>query len=230
MVITIANTKGGSGKSTLALNLAIKLGIGGKEVLVIDTDSQASLIKFSNIRSTKKDEDSSAYKSKFVCVHRSGVGGLSDTIKEMASKYEFLIIDTKATMNDEQKRALLLSDIALIPTTTSQIDLSELLAMFDYIKDIQVINESLRAFVVLNRINPNPFLRNEPKELKEFIQSYKIDKDLSGITIMDSILCDRVNYKRSISSGLGVAELESSDTCNVEFGAFYDEFIKRSKE
>lgn len=222
MIITIANSKGGSGKSTITINLATKLALEGKDVLVIDTDEQKSLDKFSNIRN---DCD---IQQIFTCVSKSG-NALTDTIKQMITKFDFILIDTKATINPEQKKSMLLSDYVIVPTTTSQIDLSELLNMFNYVGDVKDLNEDLKTFIILNRINPNPFLSNEPKELKEFIESYKEENNIKDIEIIDSIIYDRIDYKRSISKGLGVCELDSNNSCNIEFSKFYDELKNKVK-
>lgn len=222
MIITIANSKGGSGKSTITINLATKLALEGKDVLVIDTDEQKSLDKFSNIRNDCEIQQI------FTCVSKSG-NALTDTIKQMITKFDFILIDTKATINPEQKKSMLLSDYVIVPTTTSQIDLSELLNMFSYVSDVKDLNEDLKTFIILNRINPNPFLSNEPKELKEFIESYKEENNIKDIEIIDSIIYDRIDYKRSISKGLGVCELDSNNSCNIEFSKFYDELKNKVK-
>lgn len=222
MIITIANSKGGSGKSTITINLATKLALDGKDVLVIDTDEQKSIEKFSNIRNAKEMEQ------RFEVVCKSG-NALADTIKAMSRRYEVILIDTKATINNEQRKAMLLSDYLIIPTTTSQIDLSELLNMFGYVSDVKDLNDTLKAFVVLNRINPNPMLYKEPMELKEFIDSYKAENGFEDIIIFDSIICDRVDYKRSIAKGEGVCE-NAESSCDVEFSKFYDEFMQKISE
>lgn len=54
MIITIANSKGGSGKSTICLNLAIRFALENKDVIIIDTDEQRSVGKFSDIRESRK--------------------------------------------------------------------------------------------------------------------------------------------------------------------------------
>lgn len=131
-------------------------------------------------------------------------------------------------MNNEQKNGILLSDFVIIPTTTSQIDLSELLEMFDYIKDCKIINDTLKAFVLFNRISPNPFLAKELIDMQEFISAYKAENGFDDIITLDSILCDRVDYKRSIANGKGVCEMSESQS-SIEFGRFYDEFMQKIK-
>ncbi len=234
MILTIANSKGGSGKSTIALNLAIALGLDKKDVLVIDTDEQRSIEKFSNIRSTMLEqlnnniESAKQYQSNFTCISRNG-NALSDTIKQMAKKYEIVIIDTKASISTEQRKSMLLSDYVLIPTTASQIDVSELLMMFEYISDIKDFNPNLKVFIVLNRISPNPFLSNESLELKQFIDEFKSDNKLDDIHILDSIIHDRIDYKRSITKGLGVCELDLNNKCHIEFSNLLNELQEKMK-
>lgn len=42
MILTVGNTKGGSGKTTLAVQLAISLARAGRDVLLVDGDTQGS--------------------------------------------------------------------------------------------------------------------------------------------------------------------------------------------
>ena len=50
MVISIVNIKGGTGNTTTAHNLGAALAEYGKKVLLIDSDSQASLTKALGVR------------------------------------------------------------------------------------------------------------------------------------------------------------------------------------
>ncbi|GAA9080892.1 hypothetical protein Taitung30_06950 [Helicobacter pylori] len=66
-----------------------------KEVVVLDTDSQKSMETFTEIRSNNE------YKT-FSLFNRSS--GFSDTLKQMVSKYENILIDTKGNIVKKPKR------------------------------------------------------------------------------------------------------------------------------
>ncbi len=135
MIITIANEKGGSGKSTLCLNLCVQLLLDKKDIAALDTDSQKSLEVFTNIRSETSLPN-------FTLFNRTG--NITDTLKQMMDKYEYILIDTKGEHSKESQRAMLLSDWVLIPTTPSQLDTAVLLDMLERIRDIQALNENVK--------------------------------------------------------------------------------------
>ncbi len=153
MIITIANEKGGSGKSTLCINLALQFLAEQKDIVVLDTDPQQSVEVFVNIRS----ETSLPI---FPLFNRTG--NITDTLKQMVGKYQIVIIDTKGEHSKESQRAILLSDLVLIPTTPSQLDSAVLLDMLERVQDLQALNEKLKALVLINRIPPIP-TREVPK-------------------------------------------------------------------
>ncbi|WQZ51345.1 ParA family protein [Helicobacter pylori] len=191
MTICIANEKGGSGKSTLCLNLAVQLLKDNKEVVVLDTDSQKSMETFTEIRSNNE------YKtfSLFNCS-----SGFSDTLKQ------------------ETQKAMLLSDIVLVPTTPSQLDTEVLANMLERIEQLQELNENLRALIIINRMPTIPTLK-ERKALSDFI---KENNPSDKITLLESSLSERIVYKRSVSEGLGVIEYSDKKAIN-EWVNFYNE-------
>ncbi|GAA7868331.1 hypothetical protein HpBT032_11640 [Helicobacter pylori] len=71
-------------------------------------------------------------------------GNITDTLKQMMDKYEYILIDTKGEHSKESQRAMLLSDWVLIPTTPSQLDTAVLLDMLERIRDIQALNENVK--------------------------------------------------------------------------------------
>ncbi|MFP6316039.1 AAA family ATPase [Helicobacter pylori] len=219
MTICIANEKGGSGKSTLCLNLAVQLLKDNKEVVVLDTDSQKSMETFSTIRAEKE-------RPTFSLFNRSS--GFSDTLKQMVSKYENILIDTKGEYSKETQKAMLLSDIVLVPTTPSQLDTEVLANMLERIEQLQELNENLRALIIINRMPTIPTL----KERKALIDFIKENNPSDKITLLESSLSERIVYKRSVSEGLGVIEYSDKKAIN-EWSHFYNELkgylVKREK-
>lgn len=218
MIVTIANEKGGSGKSTLCLNLALKLMEANREVVVLDTDMQKSIEVFLNIRNEKELHSFPLY---------NRTGNITDTLKQMSAKYENILIDTKGEDSKECQKAMLLSDLVIIPTTPSQLDIAVLLEMFERIKNIQAINEKLRVCILMNRIPPIPYLK-EKQALIDFISENKEDLN---IDLLENVLHERIAYKRSVSEGLGVIEYDEPKA-KKEFEGLYNEleirFFKQS--
>ncbi len=209
MIITIANEKGGSGKSTLCLNLCVQLLLDKKDIAALDTDSQKSLEVFNNIRSETNLPN-------FTLFNRTG--NITDTLKQMTDKYEYILIDTKGEHSKESQRSMLLSDWVLIPTTPSQLDTAVLLDMLERIRDIQALNENLKACIVMNRIPTIPTLK-EKKALIDFINQNNANE---SVFLMDNLLSERIAYKRSVSEGMGVMEYNDNKAKN-EWSQFYDE-------
>ncbi|WRE78452.1 ParA family protein [Helicobacter pylori] len=209
MTICIANEKGGSGKSTLCLNLAVQLLKDNKEVVVLDTDSQKSMETFVTIRAEKE-------RPTFSLFNRSS--GFSDTLKQMVSKYENILIDTKGEYSKETQKAMLLSDIVLVPTTPSQLDTEVLANMLERIEQLQELNENLRALIIINRMPTIPTL----KERQALIEFIKENNPSDKITLLESSLSERIVYKRSVSEGLGVIEYSDKKAIN-EWAHFYNE-------
>ncbi|GAA8155948.1 hypothetical protein HpBT123_05830 [Helicobacter pylori] len=118
-------------------------------------------------------------------------GNITDTLKQMMDKYEYILIDTKGEHSKESQRAMLLSDWVLIPTTPSQLDTAVLLEMLERIRDIQALNENLKACIVMNRIPTIPTLK-EKKALIDFINQNNANE---SVFLMDNILSERMAYR-----------------------------------
>ncbi|PAF50474.1 ParA family protein [Helicobacter sp. 13S00477-4] len=213
MIITIANQKGGSGKSTLCLNIAMKFFLDKKDIVVLDTDVQKSIETFSDIRLEKGMEC-------FPLFNRTG--NITDIVKQMMSKYENILIDTKGEDSLESRKAMLLSDLIIIPSTPSQLDVAVLSEMFERIEEIQSINAKTKACVVMNRMPPIPYLK-EKEAMKGFILE---NKKNSHIELLERIISERIALKRSVSEGLSIFEYNDLKAKN-EFLRFYQEISSK---
>lgn len=112
-VITVASQKGGAGKTTIASHLAIAAIRDGMRAAIIDTDPQASLSEWWNLR-----------ESDDLLFVQSSVAKLEQSIKAIRDDgVEMLFIDTPPSITSVIRDVVALSDIVLIPTRPSPLDI-----------------------------------------------------------------------------------------------------------
>lgn len=203
-ILSIVNEKGGSGKSTLAINLAMYQSIINKQdITIVDTDPQKSIATFQLIRNEENLPRAFKY------IYKQGED-LKTYLNSKENKN--LIIDTGGRDAKEMRIALISSDIVVIPTTPSQFDLSVLDIMIDRVKMAKEINEKLQVIIVINRVNPNPFLTKKIDDIKTYIKELECDY----IKLANTIIYERERYKNSISNGQSVIEADTQDKAYQE--------------
>lgn len=146
-IIVIGNEKGGTGKSTIAMHLAVKLMMERYKIAVIDLDGrQGSLSKYvenrRNFCETHKIVLPIPLLYRFEPVEDytqipSDLQNLDDTIKELSSKVDAIIIDTPGHKNYLFEAAHQYADTLITPITDSLIDLNS-------IAEIDVSNGQLK--------------------------------------------------------------------------------------
>lgn len=215
MVVTVANEKGGSGKSNIAINLAVKLFSLGEDILLIDSDPQNSIRVFNDIRASKE------VPLGFNCVNVFG-DSLATQVELLQGKYETLIIDTAGRDCDEMREALSVSDILIIPTQPSDLDIAVLNKMIKLFKQYKQFKRDLKAFVVISKASPNPALQDKITAL----QSYIKDKNIDDLRLCKSVLYERELYRNAFSNGMGVVEYgKKSDNALKDFEGFFKELV-----
>ena len=209
--ISFVNQKGGSGKSTFCINTAIRLKEMGAEVMVINCDTQDSIGAFLQNRSIGN------------CFLNTTLRGdkIAETLKSLIKKYEFILIDTAGSDSVINYKMAIFSDLVIMPTKPSQLDLDVLQKNFIKIQDCLDLNEDLKVAVVINQLGTNPRLL-ERKITKEFIN--ELISDNPRIDLMDSVIHERIAYKRAIADGFGISEYVDR-TCSDEFELFFQELI-----
>ncbi|EDP6894154.1 AAA family ATPase [Campylobacter lari] len=220
MVISIINEKGGSGKTTLAVNLSARLAEDGDNVLLIDADPQKSTEVFSDMRSQSKLEPL------FSSVSKTGIS-LGDEIKRMKNSFDSIIVDTGGRDSKEMRKAILSSNIIIIPTIPSQYDVNVLDHMLNIYQEVTEFNSELLALILVNRVSPNPFLAKELNNLKNYINEAKKDKGLEKIIMLESVIYERQAYRKAVIEGKSIKEFcDSNDKALKDFEGFYQEFLK----
>lgn len=193
-VITFCNSKGGVGKTTSAFCIGSILQAKGYKVLYIDTDSQRNLTCFlkGNIQANKNiftlmQDESSLNESIQVTPYANIIGAsynldllqlegknkpyiLKNKLKEVKSKYDFVLIDTPPHFNDLVINSLVASDYAIVSTTAEIGAFMGIDTTLSNIQAIKPLNDSLKVLgVLITCYNPRAkayeYLKNSSQEL-----------------------------------------------------------------
>lgn len=188
MIILIGSQKGGCGKSTIATNLAAMAAQNGRDVVLIDSDSQCTSATWAADR-----EETSA--PPVACVQR--VGNITATAKELATKYDLVLIDAGGRDSQELRTGLLAADLLIAPFKPSQADLDTIYQLSDVVGQARDFNASLDAVAVLT-MSPTHPANTEIQDSREYLSEH--------IIVLDCLVHDRKAYRDALSMGIGVIE------------------------
>lgn len=149
MILVVGGIKGGVGKSTLASNLAVLAARDGKDVLLVDGDSQETTMTWAAARGDR--ETVSTDRVTTVALVGKGV---REELRRLKPKYSDIIIDAGARDTTTQRSALTIADAVLLPFAPRGPDLWTIDAAVELIGEIRAVNESLRALALVNRADP----------------------------------------------------------------------------
>lgn len=206
-VISIVNQKGGVGKSTIACNLAVAASHDNKQVLIIDADTQGSSLSFRSLRETS---DIATVSMPSSSIHKD--------IKNF-SNFDLIIIDSGGRDNNIFRSSILASagkGILLVPVLPSPYDIWATETTFEIIEEIKMTHD-IECYTFFNQ---NIARTNISKEAQEALKDVSSDTD---IKILKTILNQRVDYKNSISEGLGVIEYAPKSKAALEIDTLYTE-------
>ena len=210
MLVLIGGEKGGVGKTTLALNLAAMRARAGKDVLLVDADRQASANLWAGIRREANVEPPVA------CVQKTGKT-LGAEVRELAKRYSDIIVDAGGHDSVELRAALTVVRLAVFPLQASLFDAATLETLSQLTEQAQGFNSELVAGVLLNRASSHPHVR-ESDDARELIKTYP------NMHLMESLVRDRIVYRKSVRDGLSIGEFKPKDElAEAEMKALYQE-------
>ncbi len=213
MIITIGGQKGGSGKSCLAQNLAVALQRAGEQVMLIDADPQQTSADWSEQRHENGKVEP------IDC--QAMTGDISKTALALASTGRTLIIDCGGRDTKELRSALVIADIALVPTRPKRRDLKTLDYVSDLVEKSRLVNPDLIARVVVSQA---PSL---PSQVQRILDS-KAVADQFGLPALDPVIFSRNVYDDAEEAGLSVFEA-SDDKAIVEIEAIREALAELRK-
>lgn len=210
MIVLVAAEKGGTGKSTIASNIAVHLARQNVDVVLVDTDGQATCARFSERR------DEAGIGPAVPCIQRTG--DVAATLRDLSRRYQVIVVDAGGRDSREMRSAMAVSNLLLVPTRASQADLETLPKVNELVSLARGLNPDLKAFAVLSMAPSNPTIR-EVDDAREALSQF------DQLELADTIIRDRKVYRDALLNGNGVVELSNSQAC-AEIQLLAQEFFE----
>ena len=186
-VIAFSNQKGGSGKSTLSANVAVLWSNSGYKVAVIDADPQKSLTYWLTERKRYYGDDDIG-----IDVYNFDIRSLSDEVKKIKRRYDFIIIDSPPAITFETLQIIKASNGVFVPVQPSPLDLMATLPFLQIARE-----ERKKPLIILNRVMPRAKLTD----------AMVLRLRYSGAKIARSRISSKVIFAESFAVGRGVVDI-----------------------
>jgi chromosome partitioning protein len=154
MILVVGGIKGGVGKSTLAANLAVMAARSGKDVLLIDSDSQETTMTWAAARGDRESVSTDRVTTMALIAKANSAKNVQDDLRRLHEKYEVIVIDAGARDTNTQRAALTLADVALLPFAPRGPDLWTIDSAVEMVNLVRSVNGGLRALALVNRADP----------------------------------------------------------------------------
>ena len=195
-IIAFANQKGGSGKTTLSANLAVLWANSEYKVAVIDADAQKSLTYWIDARKKYYGNEPTG-----IDVYPFDARNLSEDLKKIKKKYDFIIIDSPPSITFETIQIVKYSDSVYVPVQPSPLDLMATIPFLNIAKQ-----EKKKTTVILNRVMPRAKLT----------EAMVMRLRYAGAKIARSRISAKIIYAETFNVGRGVVDISINSDASKE--------------
>ena len=192
MIISITNLKGGVGKSTVTQNIAVAFAHKKMNVCIVDTDFE---LQTSTKWGQERTED--LLPIKVIPVKNDE---LSKTVVGLKKDFDIILIDGTPALFELSTRAIILSDLVIMPILPSIADIWTLEKFIKGFEEARLVKESMGAtvdaYILLNKYSESLTL---DREVIEVLKGFDIN-------VLNSRLFNRIAYREAMPQGRGVIE------------------------
>ncbi len=192
MIISVTNLKGGVGKSTVTQNIAVAFAHKKLKVCIVDTDFELQT-------STKwgQERTDDLLPIKVIPVKNDE---LSKTVVGLKKDFDIILIDGTPALFELSTRAIILSDLVIMPILPSIADIWTLEKFIKGFEEARLVKESMGAtvdaYILLNKYSESLTL---DREVIEVLKGFDIN-------VLNSRLFNRIAYREAMPQGRGVIE------------------------
>lgn len=207
-VASFASTKGGVGKTSLVMALATDLRRRGRSVLLLDCDPNRHLAEW-----VRRRDDSG-----IAAIDEITEANVRQTVQEHAQRYDFTLIDLAGFGNLTMLYAFSVSDVVVIPTQQSYMDVKETVRTFKVVTDsVGVLRHTPACSVVVVRTQAAIQSRVD-RHARDILADH-------GVPAFRTELIERSLLKEMTYTGRGPHEVDPGSNADRNVQALGEEFI-----
>jgi chromosome partitioning protein len=195
--LVILAQKGGSGKTTLAVHMAVCAARQKRRTALIDIDPQASAFSWNESRDEGRKLDAAKAEAGQIpaLLQQAKDGGI-----------DLAIIDTAPHSDSAAAIAAQYADLVLIPCRPARFDLDTIAST------VQIATVAKKSAAVVINAAPRGKLAKEAR----------VALERQGITVIDTVLHQRVAYSHAVIDGRSVHEYEPNGKAAAEIDELYN--------
>jgi len=175
LVIGICAKKGGSGKTTISVNLAGALAELFKEILVIDSDPQGTVLTW------RAAAGENSFPVQVMGLPRAVI---HQEVPKLVQKYDAVVIDSPSGYQDEkiQRSVMMAASLVVIPVQPSAVDIWSARDTVKLYEEAKVFNPRLQTVLLISRAQASTRLSKEAKEAVEGL----------GLPVLETVISQRI--------------------------------------
>ncbi len=193
-ILCVAQQKGGAGKTTLVAQLATALAETGMRVVLVDTDPQATLTAWMDLRRKRQAPREIGF---------SAIAGwrVEMELARLARDADMLLVDTPPHAESELRGAIRAAEFVLVPCQPSPLDLWAAEGTLALARQ-----QARNMRLLFNRVPPRGRILSQ-------LEARILE---AGIPRFETRIGNRQAYVASMQQGLGVVELHPRTVAAAE--------------